>query len=58
MVPPRRFDAVVNLFWFCVWVFLSGPITALAAAAPRRKVTIFGMRTSGPCVGREDVMGP
>ena len=35
-------------------VLVSGPITALAAASPRRKVTIFGRRTSGPCGGREE----
>ena len=29
-------------------------ITALAAALPRRKVTFFGRRTSGPCSGREE----
>ena len=32
-------------------VLVSGPITALAAASARRKVTIFGRRTSGPCGG-------
>ena len=52
--PRRRFDAVVNLYWFCVWFLVSGPITALAAASPRRKVTIFGRRTSGPCSGRKE----
>ena len=28
---------------------MSGPITALAAASPRCKITLFGRRTSGPC---------
>ena len=32
-------------------VLVSGPITALVAASPRWKVTIFGSRTSGPCGG-------
>ena len=35
-------------------VLVSGPITALAAASPRRGVTIFGRRTLGPCGGRND----
>ena len=35
-------------------VLVSGPITALAAASPQRKVTIFGRRTSGPCGGRKE----
>ena len=39
-------------------VLVSGPITALVAASPRRKVTFFGRRTSGPCGGRKDVRGP
>ena len=33
---------------------LSGPITALTAASPRRKVTTFGRRTSGRCGGRKE----
>ena len=32
---------------------MSGPIGALAAASPRRKVNIFGRRASGPCGGRK-----
>ena len=32
----------------------SGRITALAVASPRRKVTIFSRRTSGPCGGRKE----
>ena len=35
-------------------VLVRGPITALAAASPRRKVNIFGRRTSGPCGGRKE----
>ena len=35
-------------------VLESGPITALAAASPRWKVTISGRRTSGPCGGRKE----
>jgi hypothetical protein len=35
-------------------VLVSGPITALAAASPRRKVTILGRRTSGPYGGRKE----
>ena len=35
-------------------VLVSGPITALASASPRRKVTIFGRRTSGPGGGRKE----
>ena len=35
-------------------VYVSGPITALAAASDRRKVTFFGRRTSGPCSGRKE----
>ena len=35
-------------------VLLNGPITALAAASPRRKVPIFGRRMSGPCGGRKE----
>ena len=35
-------------------VLVSGPITALAAASPRRKVNIFGRRTSGPWGGRKE----
>ena len=31
-------------------VLVSGPITALEAASPRRKVAIFGRRKTGPCV--------
>ena len=34
-------------------VLVSGPITA-RAASPRRTVTIFGRRTSGPCGGRKE----
>ena len=41
---------------------VSGPITALAAASPRRKVNLSGRRTSGPAVDarrvRKDVRGP
>ena len=33
---------------------VSGPITALAAASPRKKVTILGRRTSGPCGWRKE----
>ena len=33
---------------------MSGPITALVAASPRRKVTIFWRRTSGRCDGRKE----
>ena len=44
--------------WFWVWVMVrvlvSGPITALAAASPQRKVTIFGRCTSGPCGGLKE----
>ena len=35
-------------------VYVSGPITALAAASPRRKVKNVGRRTSGPCGGRKE----
>ena len=35
-------------------VLVSGPITAHAAAAPQRKVYIFGRPTSGPCGGRKE----
>ena len=35
-------------------VLVSGPITALAAASPQRKVTIFGGHTSGLCGGRKE----
>ena len=53
------------MFCLCIYTFLytkriavnyvvSGPITALAAALPRRKVTIFGRRTSGPWGGRKE----
>ena len=35
-------------------VLVSGPITALAAASPRWKVTIFGRRTPGPGSGRKE----
>ena len=35
-------------------VLVSGPITALAAALPQRKVTISGRRTSGPRGGRKE----
>ena len=43
------------------WTFMvlrralvSGPITALAAASPWRKFTIFGRRASGPFGGRKE----
>ena len=35
-------------------VLVSGPITALTAASPQRKVTFFGRRTSGPRGGRKE----
>ena len=35
-------------------VLVSGPITALAAVSPRRKVNIFGRCTSGPWGGRKE----
>ena len=35
-------------------VLVSGPITALAAASPQRKVTVSGRRTSGPHGGRKE----
>ena len=35
-------------------VLVSGPITALAAASPRHKVTIFRRRASGPRGGRKE----
>ena len=35
-------------------VLVSGPITALAATSNRRKDTILGRRTSGPCGGRKE----
>ena len=35
-------------------VYVGGPITALAAASPRRKVRILGSRTSGPFGGRKE----
>ena len=46
----RRFEAVVNLYGSASGL-VSGPITGLAAASSRRKVTIFGRCTSGPCGG-------
>ena len=36
-------------------VLVKGPITALAATSPRRKVKRFGRRESGPCGGRKEV---
>ena len=50
----RRFDAVVNLYGFLCRGLMSGPITALAAAASRQKVTIFVRRMSGPCGVRKE----
>ena len=49
-------DASTQSWTFMVlrWVSVSGPITALAAALPRRKVTIFGRLTSGPGGGRKE----
>ena len=35
-------------------VLVSGPITALAAASPQRKVNISGRRTSGPRGGHKE----
>ena len=35
-------------------VLVSGPMTALAAASPQRKVTLFGRRASGPCGGHKE----
>ena len=39
--------------WFCQ-VLVSGPMTALAAASPQHKVTIFGRRTSGSYGGHKE----
>ena len=54
---PRsdRADASTQSRTFVVLrrVLVSGPITALAAAPPRWKVTIYGRGTSGPCGGRK-----
>ena len=36
------------------WALVGGPITALAAALPRRKITIFGRRAPGPWGGRKE----
>ena len=33
---------------------MSGQVTALAAASPRHKGTLFGRHTSGPCGGRKE----
>ena len=65
MVQRRR-DAMTTLMHRCSRepvlvlrrVLVSGPITALAAASPRRKGTISGRCTSGHCGVRKDVMGP
>ena len=35
-------------------VLVSGPITALAASSPQRKVTVFGRPSSGPRGGRKE----
>ena len=49
-------DASTQSWTFMVLrpVLVNGPITALAAASPRRNATIFGRRTSGPCGGRKE----
>ena len=47
---PRRPEPL----WFLRGLLVSGPITALAAASPRRKVTISGRSTSGSYGGREE----
>ena len=45
---------VVDLFWICAGVYVSGPNTALALASPRSKDTLFERCTSGPCGGHKE----
>ena len=58
VVPRRREREPVS--GFCRGVLASGPITALAAASPQRKVTIFlgGGAHIRPLWVRKDTGGP